>query len=102
MASPHSGWDSTASGANSFYDYFRQLTEWEPKRCAQYGIRHYCWLGVNAKEAENVSFAREVMGQLPEFLNRPNVLGIGEIGLHQCPARSRHPGGPHRFGDADQ
>ena len=22
------------SGANSFYDYFRQLTEWEPKRAA--------------------------------------------------------------------
>jgi predicted metal-dependent TIM-barrel fold hydrolase len=71
------------SGADSFYDYFRQLTEWEPKRCAQYGIRHYCWVGVNAKEAENVSFAREVTGHIPEFLNRPNVLGIGEIGLHK-------------------
>jgi uncharacterized protein len=72
------------SGANSFYDYFRQLTEWEPKRTSQFGIRHYAWLGINAKEAENVSFAREVIALLPEFLEKPDVLGIGEIGLHKC------------------
>ena len=72
------------SGANSFYDYFRQLTEWEPKRTANFGIRHYCWLGLNAKEAEKVDFAREVLAVLPEFLDRPNVLGIGEIGLNKC------------------
>ena len=71
------------SGTNSFYDYFRQLTEWEPKRAANYGIRHYCWMGINAKEAEDVGFARQVIAILPEFLERPNVLGIGEIGLHK-------------------
>ena len=72
------------SGSNSFYDYFRQLTEWEPKRAAGYGIRHYAWMGINAKEAEDVGFAREVIGLLGEFLDKPNVLGIGEIGLHKC------------------
>ena len=72
------------SGVNSFYDYFRQLTEWEPKRAAQYGIRHYTWVGINAKEAEDVGFAREVIALLPEFLDKPDVLGIGEIGLHKC------------------
>jgi len=72
------------SGLNSFYDYFRQLTEWEPKRTANYGIRHYCWMGINAKEAEDVGFAREVIAVLPEFLDRPTVLGIGEVGLHKC------------------
>jgi uncharacterized protein len=72
------------SGANSFYDYFRQLTEWEPKRTSQFGIRHYTWLGINAKEAENVGFAREVIALLPEFLEKTDVLGIGEIGLHKC------------------
>jgi len=71
------------SGTNSFYDYFRQLTEWEPKRAANYGIQHYAWMGINAKEAENVAFAREVIALLPEFLDRPNVLGIGEVGLHK-------------------
>lgn len=71
------------SGANSFYDYFRQLTEWEPKRAAQYGIRHHAWMGLNAKEADDVGFAREVLTVLPEFLDRPSVLGVGEIGLNK-------------------
>lgn len=71
------------SGANSFYDYFRQLTEWEPKRAANYGIQHHCWVGINAKEAEDVGFAREVIALLPEFLEKPTVLGVGEIGLHK-------------------
>lgn len=67
----------------SFYDYFRQLVEFEPTRAARYGIAHYCWLCVNAKEAEHVTLAREVLQFLPEFLDRPNVLGIGEIGLNK-------------------
>ena len=71
------------SGTNSFYDYFRQLTEWEPKRAANYGIQHYAWMGINAKEAEDIGFAREVIALLPEFLDRPNVLGMGEVGLHK-------------------
>lgn len=67
----------------SFRDYFRQLTEFEPKRARQYGIAHYTWLCINAKEAENVSLSREVIAMIPEFLDRPNVLGIGEIGLNK-------------------
>lgn len=69
--------------AAGFRDYFRHLTDVEPKRAAQFGIRHYCWLCINAKEAENVSLSREVIAMIPEFLNRPNVLGIGEIGLNK-------------------
>src|SRR6516164_8576119 len=71
------------SGAEGFRDYFRQLTEYEGKRAATYGIEHYTWLCINAKEAENVSLSREVIAMIPEFLNRPNVLGIGEIGLNK-------------------
>jgi predicted metal-dependent TIM-barrel fold hydrolase len=69
--------------ANAFHDYFRQLTEYEPKRAAQFHIKHYCWLCINAKEAENVSLSREVIAMIPEFLGKPNVLGIGEIGLNK-------------------
>jgi uncharacterized protein len=72
------------SGVNSFFDYFRQLTQWEPKRAAKYGIQHYSWIGINAKEAEDVVFASEVIAIMPEFLDMPQVLGIGEIGLHKC------------------
>jgi len=71
------------SSPAGFYDYFRQLTEVEPKRAARYGIAHHCWLCINPKEAEDPVFAREVIGLIPEFLDRPNVLGIGEIGLNK-------------------
>lgn len=67
----------------SFRDYFRQLTEFEPKRAAQFGIQHFTWLCINAKEAENVALSREVIAMIPEFLDRASVLGIGEIGLNK-------------------
>jgi len=69
--------------AESFRDYFNQLTEVEPKRAANYGIQHYTWLCINAKEAENVELSRQVIEMIPEFLQKPNVLGIGEIGLNK-------------------
>lgn len=68
---------------DGFRDYFRQLTDFEPRRAAAVGIQHYTWLCINAKEAENVTLAREVIAMIPEFLGRPNVLGIGEIGLNK-------------------
>ncbi len=71
------------SGVEGFRDYFRQLTEFEVGRAASHGIAHQCWLCINAKEAENVSLAREVIKMIPEFLDRPGVLGIGEIGLNK-------------------
>ena len=70
----------TVSG---FDDYFHQLTEVEPARAAQFGIAHYCWLCINAKEAENVLLSREVLQLIRKFVNRKNVLGIGEIGLNK-------------------
>jgi predicted metal-dependent TIM-barrel fold hydrolase len=68
---------------DGFRDYFRQLTEFEPKRAGWYGVQHYTWLCINAKEAENVSLSREVIAMIPEFLDKPGVLGIGEIGLNK-------------------
>jgi hypothetical protein len=71
------------SSAAGFHDYFRQLTEHEPKRAAKFGLKHFCWLCINSKEAEDVKFAEEVIALVPKFLDRPNVLGIGEIGLNK-------------------
>ena len=68
---------------DGFRDYFEQLTTFEPKRAGWYNIQHFTWLCINAKEAENVSLAREVIDMIPEFLDRPGVLGIGEIGLNK-------------------
>jgi predicted metal-dependent TIM-barrel fold hydrolase len=71
------------SSAQGFFDYFRQLTEFEPKRASQFGIRHYTWICMNPKESEDVQLSREVIQVIPEFLDRPNVIGIGEIGLNR-------------------
>jgi predicted metal-dependent TIM-barrel fold hydrolase len=68
---------------DGFRDYFRQLTEYEPARAAKYLLPHYCWLCINPKESENVTLATEVVAMIPDFLDRPNVLGIGEIGLNR-------------------
>ncbi|MBX3373557.1 MAG: TatD family hydrolase [Phycisphaeraceae bacterium] len=69
--------------AEGFRDYFRLLTHTEPRRAAQYGIRHHTWLCINAKESEDVALARSVLAIIPEFLTAPGVLGIGEIGLNK-------------------
>ena len=69
--------------AESFADYFRQLTQFEPTRAAQYRVQHYTWLCINAKEAEDVKLSREVISLIPDFLDKSGVLGIGEIGLNK-------------------
>ncbi len=71
------------SSADGFYDYFAQLTEHEPRRASKFGLPHFTWLCINPKEAENVRLADEVLALIPEFLQKPNVLGIGEIGLNK-------------------
>lgn len=68
---------------DGFHDYFRQLTEHEPKRAAKFGVPHFCWLCLNPKESEDLRLAAEVIEIIPQFLARPNVLGIGEIGLNK-------------------
>ena len=71
------------SSPAGFFDYFCQLTRHEPKRAAKFGVKHFCWLCINSKEAEDVKLAEEVLALIPQFLDRPNVLGIGEIGLNK-------------------
>ncbi len=74
------GYDRSPAG---FIDYYRQLTETEPKRAGQFGIQHYSWICLNPKEAEDLGKAREVLAEIPKFLSRPTVLGVGEIGLNK-------------------
>jgi predicted metal-dependent TIM-barrel fold hydrolase len=75
------GWDRQS--VESFDDYFRQLTEFEPKRAAQFAIRHVTWLCLNPKEGENRELTAEVLNRIPKFLDRPTVVGIGEIGMNR-------------------
>jgi predicted metal-dependent TIM-barrel fold hydrolase len=69
--------------AEAFVAYFEQLTDFEPKRAAKYGIQHYTWLCLNPKEADDRELARQVLPLIPKYLDRPNVVGIGEIGLNR-------------------
>jgi predicted metal-dependent TIM-barrel fold hydrolase len=71
------------SSVQGFYDYFRQLTDFEPKRAAKFGLQHYTWMCINPKESEDVKLAEEVIAIIPEFLKKPTVLGVGEIGLNK-------------------
>jgi predicted metal-dependent TIM-barrel fold hydrolase len=71
------------SSPAGFFDYFGQLTEHEPRRAAKFGLPHFCWLCLNPKESEDTQLAAEVLALIPQFLDRPNVLGIGEIGLNK-------------------
>ncbi len=75
------GYDRTSAAA--FHDYFTHLTTFEPARAAKYLIEHYAYVCMNPKEADDLALAREVISFLPEFLDRDNVLGIGEIGLNK-------------------
>jgi predicted metal-dependent TIM-barrel fold hydrolase len=69
--------------AGSFFDYFNHISNWEPKnRAAKRGLKHFCVLGVNPKEAENAPLSREVIAGLEPYFQRPTVIGVGEIGLN--------------------
>lgn len=75
-------WSGTdRSSATSFFDYFRHLLEFEHNRAAKYGIYHYSFLGVNAKEARHTDIAFAVIDGIEEYLAHQNCLGIGEIGF---------------------
>lgn len=64
----------------SFKDYFSSLVGWEQFRASQFGIKHYCTIGLNSKEANNEALAEQVMELLPLFALKENVVAIGEIG----------------------
>ena len=75
------GWDR--STGDSVEDYFRQLTDFEPRRAAQYHIQHYTWMAMNPKESDDRALSRDVLRRIPRFLDGPTVLGVGEIGLNR-------------------
>ncbi len=72
------GQPRTAVG--SFQDYFSTLVGFERFRAAQFGIRHYCAIGLNSKEANNEPLAEQVMELLPLYLAKEGVVAVGEIG----------------------
>ena len=78
------GQPRTTSG--SFLDYFSTLIGWERFRASQFGIRHYCTMGLNSKEANNEPLAEQVLELLPRFLGKEGVVAVGEIGFDEITA----------------
>jgi hypothetical protein len=75
----------------SFQDYFSSLVGWEPFRASQFGIKHYCTIGLNSKEANNEALAEQVLELLPLYLHKENVVAMGEIGYDdQTPAEDKY------------
>jgi uncharacterized protein len=78
------------TNAGSYLDYMSSLVGWERFRAAQFGVRHYCAIGLNAKEANNAALAEEVIALLPRFLLKEGVVALGEIGFDdQTPAEDK-------------
>jgi predicted metal-dependent TIM-barrel fold hydrolase len=63
----------------SFTDYFDSLVGWEPFRASQFGIRHFCTIGLNPKEAGDPRLAG-VLDILPRYLEKDGVVAVGELG----------------------
>ncbi|CAO3440595.1 TatD family hydrolase [Azospirillum endophyticum] len=66
--------------AGSFEDYFLSLVGWERFRASQFGIRHYCTLGLNPKEANNPDLVDPVLDLVDLYLEKDGVVAVGEIG----------------------
>jgi len=69
------------TGVDTFRDYYSSLVGWERFRASQFGIKHYCTIGLNSKEANNEALAEQVMEILPLFIYKEGVVGVGEIGF---------------------
>lgn len=75
-------WEGQArTSIGSFQDYLSSLVGWERFRAAQFGIRHYCAIGLNSKEANNERLAAEVLELLPLYVAKDGVVAVGEIGF---------------------
>src|SRR5215471_10276196 len=67
----------------TFEDYFLSLLGWERFRASQFGIRHFCTMALNPKEANNRELAQGVVDLLPRYLEKDGVVAVGEIGFDE-------------------
>ncbi len=75
----------------TYVDYLSTIVGWERFRAGQFGIRHYCTVGLNSKEANNEELAEGVMEWLPRFALKEGVVAIGEIGYdEQTPLEDKY------------
>jgi predicted metal-dependent TIM-barrel fold hydrolase len=71
------------TSADTYLDYLSLITGFERFRAGQFGIRHYCTIGLNPKEANNEALAEAVMELLPRFAVKEGVVAMGELGYDE-------------------
>jgi predicted metal-dependent TIM-barrel fold hydrolase len=71
------------TNVGSYLDYLSSIVGFERFRASQFGIRHYCTIGLNSKEANNEALAEGVMELIPRFALKEGVVAIGEIGYDE-------------------
>lgn len=71
------------TSVGTFVDYFSSLIGWERFRASQFGIQHYCAIGLNSKEANDRGLAKDVLELLPRFALKEGVVAVGEIGYDE-------------------
>lgn len=79
------------TNVGSYVDYLATIIGFERFRAGQFGIRHYCCVGLNPKEANNEALAEAVLEILPQFAAKDSVVAIGELGYdEQTPLEDRY------------
>lgn len=79
------------TNVGSYLDYLSSIVGFERFRASQFGIRHYCTIGLNSKEANNEELAEGVMELIPRFALKEGVVAIGEIGYdEQTPLEDKY------------
>jgi uncharacterized protein len=71
------------TNVGSFIDYFASIVGFEHFRASQFGVRHYCCIGLNPREANDEGLAEEVMEILARFAVKENVVALGELGFDE-------------------
>lgn len=74
----------------SFKDYYDTLLGWERFRAGLFGIKHYCTMGLNPKEANDDRVNEGVMALLEDYVSREGVVGVGEIGYDDMTPKEEH------------
>ena len=75
----------------TYVDYLSTILGFEKFRAGQFGIRHYCCIALNPKEANNEALAEAVLEILPHFAVKEGVVAIGELGYdEQTPQEDKY------------
>jgi predicted metal-dependent TIM-barrel fold hydrolase len=71
------------TNVGSYIDYLSLICGFERFRAGQFGLRHYCTVGLNPKEANNEELAEAVLAILPRYALKEGVVAIGELGYDE-------------------